>query len=96
MQIGNRIIYNKLTGMILNHNLEQREDSGLTQELIDDMRPMEIDFIDLQFGEINGKRVISVNVETKRLITEDIVKPQTEAERIAELENIILESEGLV
>jgi hypothetical protein len=59
--------------------------------------PKSLYCVEINFGELKGKNLLGVDIETKGLITEDIGIPlTTEQQRIAELENIILESEGLV
>lgn len=55
--------------------------------------PMGLPYIITNFGELDNKKVIKINVETKQLITEDIpTKPTYE-----ELENqILLGKDGLL
>jgi len=89
MQRGSLIIYDN-SGKIW-VNTGEAEGDILPNEI-----PLGLPYIETQFGELNGKRLISVNVETQTLITEDIIIPLTEQQRIIELENIILESEGLI
>ena len=99
MEMGKRIIYNKLNGRVLNSELDERIDSGLTEEMFNNMRPIEIDFIDLPYGDTTLYEVeqYHIDIETKTIIIDSrMPHVQTEAERIAELENIILESEGLI
>jgi hypothetical protein len=53
--------------------------------------PVGLPYIETQFGELNGKRLISVDVETKTLVTEDVVVPiSSEQLKIQELENQML------
>jgi len=98
MKIGQRIIFDKKTGTILNGCLEEREDTGLTEEKLSCMRPTEIDFIDIVYGQLNGKILKGVNPITKELILEDIPNMETEEERLRrekeELENQLLLKEN--
>ncbi len=94
MKIGQRIIFDKKTGTILNGCLDEREDTGLTEEKLIFIRPAEIDFIDTSYGQLNGKILKGVNPITKELILEDIPNIETEEERLRrekeELENQLL------
>ncbi|EJP6471352.1 hypothetical protein NHI66_000599 [Clostridium botulinum] len=68
MQIGTRIIFNKITGKVLNGCLEQRYDTGLTPEMINELRPKEIDFIDLpyDYNENNFKEAIEYHIDVSK------------------------------
>lgn len=98
MQVGQRIIFDKLTGTILNGSLEERIDTGMTTELLNRIRPLDIDYIDLEWGALNGKILLSVNTQTKELITENIIHLETEEERLRrekeELESQLLLKEN--
>lgn len=90
MQRGSLILYDTTGKIFLNTG--DWDGSILPNEI-----PVGIPYIETQFGELNGKRVISVNVETKTLITEDIITPlSAEQQKITELENKLLETEGLI
>jgi hypothetical protein len=94
LEYGKRIIYDKQTGRVLNNTFEEMQG-----DLQEGLRPAEIDFIDLPFGDISLKDAIEyhVDVVTKKIVIDTRIEHvQTEAERIAELENIILESEGVI
>lgn len=94
MEIGKRIIFDKTTGKVLNGGFEEM--SGNLQE---GLRPSEIDFIDLPFGDLTLQEVTEyhIDVYTKTIVVDSKIQHiQTDSERIAELENIILESEGLI
>lgn len=56
--------------------------------------PAGLPYIETQFGELNNKIALGVDVKTKTLILEDIPKIETEEERLkrekAELENQLL------
>lgn len=96
MELGKRIIYDKNTGLILNGYLEERFDSGLTKEMIRQVRPLEIDFIDLPYNYNNNnfKDAISyyIDITKDKNITElkDLIviteyipkKEETEEERL--------------
>ncbi|WP_291578662.1 hypothetical protein [Clostridium sp. UBA6640] len=94
MKIGQRIIFDKKTGTILNGCLEERKDTGLTEEKLAYIRPDEIDFIDTGYGQLNGKILKRVDPITKELILEDIPNIETEEEKLRrekeELENQLL------
>jgi len=98
MQVGQRIIFDKLTGTILNGSLEERVDTGMTTELLNRIRPSDIDYIDIEWGALDGKTLLSVNPQTKELITEDIIHLETEEEKLRrekeELENQLLLKEN--
>ena len=98
MQVGQRIIFDKLTGTILNGSLEERIDTGMTTELLSRIRPSDIDYIDIEWGALEGKILLSVNPQTKELITEDIIHLETEEEKLRreklELENQLLLKEN--
>jgi hypothetical protein len=90
MQRGSLIIYDN-TGKVW-VNTGDAEGDVLPHEY-----PTGLPYIETSFGELNNKRTIAVDVATKTLITEDIVIPLTaEQQRIADLENQLLESEGLI
>jgi len=94
MQYGKRIIFDKQTGKVLNGCFEEMQG-----DLQEGLRPLEIDFVDLEFGDKTLSEAIEYHIDVvskKIIVTKYIEHIQTEAERIAELENIILESEGLV
>lgn len=94
MEYGKRIIFDKLTGKVLDGCFGE-----MSGDLQEGLRPTEIDFIDLAFGDTTLKEVTEYHIDVAtRLIIIDSKTPhvQTEAERIAELENIILESEGVI
>ncbi|MBZ9633202.1 hypothetical protein [Clostridium sp. FP1] len=94
MEYGKRIIFDKLTGKVLDNCFEEM--SGNLQE---GLRPLQIDFIDLPFGDIRLKEVLSYHIDT---ITKSIVVDskaehvQTDAEKIVQLETKLLESEGVL
>lgn len=84
MQRGSIIIYDNL-GKIWS-NSGDAEGDILPNEL-----PVGLPYIETQFGELNGKKAVSVDVETKTLITGDITIPLTfEQQQIIELENQML------
>lgn len=95
MQIGQRIIFNKVTGKILNGTFDEREDTGLTQEMIGEMRPSEIDFVDLEYGQIDYTkyRIVAIDTATKQPILEELPKPQPSYE---ELQQQLLQSQGVI
>jgi len=60
-------------------------------------KPIGLPYIETAFGELNGKRALSVDVANGTLVTEDIIIPLTpDQQKIVDLENILLESEGLI
>lgn len=60
--------------------------------------PAGLPYIITEFGKLNGKKVLAVDVMTNTLITEDIPKVETEEERLRrekeELENQLLLKEN--
>ena len=89
-QRGSIIVYDN-AGMVWANTGDSSGDLG------DVVIPVGLPYIETQFGELDGKLVMGVDVETRTLITEDIVIPLTpDQKRISELENILLESEGLI
>ncbi|MBU3145397.1 hypothetical protein [Clostridium sp. CF012] len=94
MEYGKRIIFDKLTGKVLDNCFGE-----MSGDLQEGLRPLEIDFVDLKYGDITLQEVAEYHIEiaTKTIIIDSKIEHiQTEAERIAELENIILESEGVI
>ncbi|MBY6800111.1 hypothetical protein EXM98_04000 [Clostridium botulinum] len=97
MYLGERIIFNKKTGTVLNYCLDERFDSGLTEEMIDNLRPKEMDFIDLEYGSkvLKNAIIYHVDVETKEIIIDKYIEHiETEEEKLKrekqELENQLL------
>lgn len=87
MQRGSLIIYDN-TGKIFLNNGDAEGD------ILPNTIPVGLPYIETQFGELKNKTVKSVDVSVipHKLITEDIpVQPTYQ-----ELENKILESEGLL
>lgn len=107
MKYGRRIIYDKNTGKILNHCLEEMQG-----DLQEGLRPKEIDFIDLpyDYNDNNFKEAINYYIDTTKdkdttelkdliIITEYIPKrEETEEEKLRrekeELENQLLLKEN--
>ncbi|NEZ74242.1 hypothetical protein EXM56_02540 [Clostridium botulinum] len=85
MQIEKRIIFNKVTGTVLNGCLEERYDSGLTEKMINDLRPKEIDYLDLEYGSTILKNVDTyhIDVETKEIVIDKYKEHiETEEEKL--------------
>lgn len=101
MEIGIRIIYDALTGKVLNGMLGEM--SGDIQE---GLRPEKIDFIDLPYGyeDNNFRQAASYHIDVtkaktntiaERIIIDNYIQqPPTEAERIKELEDQLLVQEN--
>lgn len=91
MEIGKRVIFDKNTGKVLNGTFEEMSGS-----IEDNLRPLEIDFIDLPYGydKNNFKEAIKyhVNIETREIVIDEYIqKTKTPEElRIEELENQLL------
>jgi hypothetical protein len=85
MQRGNLVIYDQ-TGKIFSQTGEA-EGSILQHEY-----PVGIPWIEIPFGTMATKKLISIDVSITphQPIFEDIPHEQTDAERIAELENQLL------
>lgn len=96
MYLGQRIIFNKFTGTVLNDCLEERFDSGLTDEMVDNLRPTEIDYIDLEYGSkiLKNAIIYHVDVETKKIII-DKYKEHIETEE-EKLKNELLKTQAEV
>ncbi|WP_434283585.1 hypothetical protein [Clostridium botulinum] len=96
MQIGERIIFNKATGTILNNCLEERYDSGLTQEMINDLRSEEIDYLDLEYGStvLDNADIYHVDINTKEIVI-DKYKEYVETEE-EKLKNELLKTQAEV
>ena len=95
MQIGSRIIFNKLTGKVLNGMFDERLDGGLTQVMIDEMRPNEIDFIDLEYGDTTLVEVdqYHIDVETKTIVIDSKIEHVLTYE---ELQQQLLIAQGVI
>lgn len=109
MYIGLRIIYDKNTGKILNYCLEERFDNGLTEDKAKEIRPLEIDYLDLPYGynENNFKDAINYYIDTTKdknktelknliVITEYIPKREETEEEVLRRENEELENQLLL
>lgn len=83
MKRGSLIIYDN-TGKIW-INTGDAEGNVLPNE-----PPIGLPYIETQFGELDNKIVIGVDVNTNTLITEDIKKEVSKDEKIEELENQLL------
>lgn|GEM_PF-2990244 len=95
MNLGKRIIYDKNTGLVLNGYLEERFDNGLTEEMLEQVRPLEIDYIDIpyKYNNNNFKDAINYYIDTTKdkdktelkdliIITEYIQRKETEEEKL--------------
>lgn len=62
------LIYNKNSGKVLNNFILPRYDEGLTNELIKELRPKEIDYIDLpyNYNENNFKQAIEYHIDVSK------------------------------
>lgn len=92
MEYGKRIIYDKAIGKVLNGTFEEM--AGNLQE---GLRPTEIDFIDLPFGDkiLQDVDQYHIDVATKTIVIDSrLPHIETEAERLQrekeELENQLL------
>lgn len=89
MKVGNRIIYDQ-DGNIIFQSGERRGDTPQPSEI------KSLNFIDLVYGEIDytKKRIIKIDISTKKPITEDIPYIETQEEKLlrekSELENQLL------
>jgi hypothetical protein len=92
MQRGNLVIYDT-TGKIFSQSGE------IDGDVLPHEYPKGIPYIEIPFGTMAIKKLISIDVskEVHEPVFEDIVIPITpEQQRIADLENQLLESEGLI
>ena len=53
MYLGKMIIYNKETGLVLNDSFDKRQDEGLTEDKIKELRPDEVGVLNLPY-DYNG------------------------------------------
>lgn len=84
MQVGNRVFYDQ-DGEILYLTGERSGDVLPNKEVSN------INFIDLEYGALNNKRLVKVDLETKQPIFEDLPIFETdEQKRIRELEDQLL------
>ncbi|MCB2300945.1 hypothetical protein [Clostridium tagluense] len=94
MEIGKRIIYDKATGKVLNNTFEEM--SGSLQE---GLRPLQMDYLDLPYGDTTLKEIdqYHIDVINKTIVVDSrTIHTQTEEEKIVELQNKLLESEGVI
>lgn len=68
MYLGKMLIYNKETGDILNGCLNERFDSGLTNEKIKKLRPNEVSGLNLPYGynENNFKEALEYHIDVSK------------------------------
>lgn len=85
MQRGSLIIYDT-TGKIF---LNTGDAEG---DILPHVLPQGLPYIQTQFGELNNKRVVSVDVATNMLITEDLLTPPT----YDELQQQLLQAQGVI
>ena len=92
MQIGNRIIFDQDGEVIV----QLGEMQG---ELLPRKNPLQLDYIDLEYGQLNYTkyRIVAIDTETKQPILEEIIIPKTEEQlRIEALENELLKVSGVI
>ena len=84
MQRGSLIIYDNSGKVWVNTG-------DAEGDILPHTTPDGLPYIETQFGELNGKNIIAVDVENKTLITENIVVPLTaDQQQIIDLENQLL------
>jgi len=85
VQIGNRIIFDQ-DGDIVTQLGQMQGNIVLRKEIVS------LDFIDLEYRQVDYTKykIISIDVETKQPILEEIVREKTPEEIIQQLENQIL------
>lgn len=68
MYLCKMLIYNKETGRILNNSLNERFDSGLTKEMIKELRPNEVGVLNLpyEYNENNFKQAIEYHIDISK------------------------------
>lgn len=93
MQIGYRIIYNKSNGQILygvNYNC-----LGEFSDAVEGLRPTEIDFIDLPYGDktLQDADKYHVDINTKQIVIDSIRQHQPAYE---ELQQQLLQAQGVI
>ncbi|BDR73320.1 hypothetical protein K144316041_20280 [Clostridium tetani] len=68
MYLGKMLIYNKETGKILNGCLKERFDSGLTKEMIKELRPNEAGVLNLphDYNGNNFKEALEYHIDVSK------------------------------
>lgn len=85
MQRGSLIIYDNEGKIFLNTGDAEGDVLPYTP-------PVGLPYIITEYGQLNGKRVLSVDVATKKLVTEDIpVQPTYE-----QLQQQLLQAQGVI
>lgn len=97
MQVGRRIIFDKVTGKIIMDSGEHYGDIPLLVPIT------ELDFIDLPYGQDSDKfnrvknGVYYVDVATKKIVFDELFDPiPTQEQQIAELQQQLLQAQGVV
>lgn len=95
IQVGRRIIFDKITGAIIFNTGEMQGDMP-PREVIN-----ELDFIDLPFGQDSDKfmraKVYHVDPITKEVVFDELVEPTlTPEQQIAELQQQLLQAQGVI
>ena len=90
IQYGKRIIFDKATGRVLNGCLEE-----MSGELQEGLRPSEIDFIDLPYGDTTLKDVeqYHIDVATRTIVVDSRIENIPTYE---ELQQQILQLQGVI
>lgn len=93
MEIGNRIIYDKVTGKVLygiNYNC-----LGECGDALEGLRPTEIDFIDLPYGDktLQDANTYHVDVVTKKIVIDTTIAHVATYE---ELQQQLLQAQGVI
>lgn len=88
---GKRIIYDKNTGKVLNGTFEEMEG-----ELESNLRPLEIDFMDLPYSDTTLLNVEQYHIENKKIIIDKYKENILSEEEKLRLENKELENQLLL
>ena len=68
LYLGKMIIYNKETGLVLNDSFDKRQDEGLTEDKIKELRPDEVGVLNLpyEYNENNFKQAIEYHIDVSK------------------------------
>lgn len=90
LQYGKRIIFNKITGKVLDNCFGE-----MSGDLQEGLRPIEIDFIDLAYGDkiIQDASEYHIDVATKTIVIDSMA---THTLTYDELQQQLLQAQGVI
>lgn len=68
MYLGKMIVYNKETGLVLNDSFDKRQDDGLTEGRIKELRPNEVGVLNLpyEYNDNNFKEALEYHIDISK------------------------------